>query len=196
MIVIAGPSGSGKSSNFPLQELGLPYFSVDDWCAQHEGSYQGISPETRRLGGQLCESFVYDCIKQRVSFAVETTLRGTHAIEQAQAAKLAGFLTHMSYISVDQLELAIERVRLRGLAGGHSAPRHVIEEIYTQSHQNLAQAVKAFDVVQIYTSVPMDAQTEQNTRLEAVFSQGVLSKGDRGEWPQWLHKLPLGKEPP
>jgi predicted ABC-type ATPase len=191
MIVIAGPSGSGKSSNFPLQEFGLPYFSVDDWCAQHEGSYQGISPETRRLGGQLCEAFVYDCINQRVSFAVETTLRGTHAIKQAQAAKLAGFSTHMIYISVDQLEIAVERVRLRGLAGGHSAPRKVIEEIYQQSHQNLAQAVKTFDVVQIYTSLTLDAQSEQINRLEAIFNQGVLSKKAQNHWPEWLRMLSL-----
>ena len=30
MIVVAGPSGSGKSSNFPIQSMGVPYFSVDD----------------------------------------------------------------------------------------------------------------------------------------------------------------------
>ena len=81
MIVVAGPSGSGKSSNFPIQSMSVPYFSVDDWCAQREGSYHGISPETRRRGGELCEAFVREQIEKRESFAVETTLRGVHAIE-------------------------------------------------------------------------------------------------------------------
>ena len=129
MIVSAGPSGSGKSTSFPVSELGLPWFNVDHWCAQLVGGYPMITPKVRSLGGQACEEFVADHIKMKRSFAVETTLRGQHAIEQAKQAKQSGFITVMNYVSVNSIEIAFERVRLRSLSGGHGAPLSIIREI-------------------------------------------------------------------
>lgn len=34
MIVIAGPSGSGKSRHFGAQTFGIAFFNVDDQCAE------------------------------------------------------------------------------------------------------------------------------------------------------------------
>ena len=152
MIVIAGPSGSGKSTVFPVDSFGLPWFNVDHWCAQMSGSYQSITPELRALGGKECERFVHHMINARSSLAVETTLRGCHAINQAREARNAGFFTIMNYISTETLEVAIERVRRRGLSGGHAAPPQLIAEIYEKSHQNLKSATQVFHQVNIFTS--------------------------------------------
>ena len=98
----------------------------------------------------------------------------------------------MLYISVDSLELAVERVRLRGLAGGHSAPPSVIEVIYERSHQNLKRAVEVFSVVQVFTSLQATgAEDEELIHLEAIFNQGSLSFGDRASWPDWLDHIEL-----
>ncbi len=190
MIVVAGPSGSGKSSNFPIQDMEVPFFSVDDWCARYEGSYQSISLKTRQLGSQKCEHFITEHIKKHESFAVETTLRGDHAIKQAEVAKLNGFKTIMIYISAESLDIAIERVRLRGISGGHSAPPHVIKSIYLNSHQNLKKAIKTFDLISIFTSIQEHKTDEERvTRLEAVFTQGQIISNNRGEWPNWLKQI-------
>ena len=163
MIVIAGPSGSGKSTVFPVDSFGIPWFNIDHWCAQISGSYQSITPELRALGGEECERFVHHMIDVGSSLAVETTLRGLHAINQAREAREAGHFTVMNYISTETLEVAIERVRRRGLSGGHAAPPQVIAEIYEKSHQNLKAATQVFHQVNIFTS----PQAEPN-------SQGIL----------------------
>ena len=48
MVVVAGPAGSGKTSNFPLRAFGVDFFNVDDRCAElDDGSYSGILPALR-----------------------------------------------------------------------------------------------------------------------------------------------------
>jgi predicted ABC-type ATPase len=176
MIVIAGPSGSGKSTVFPVDSFGVPWFNVDHWCAQISGSYQNITPEVRALGAQECERFVHQMIDSHSSLAVETTLRARHAIDQARSARSAGLFTVMNYISTETLEVAIERVRRRGLSGGHAAPPQLITEIYNKSHQNLDLAVTTFHQVNIFTSPQATPNDWVTPHLEARFvDQDLLS---------------------
>jgi predicted ABC-type ATPase len=75
MIVIAGPSGSGKSRFFGARSFGIACFNVDDRCAElNGGSYVAISIEIRAQAQRECERFVSECTSQGTSFAVETTL--------------------------------------------------------------------------------------------------------------------------
>ena len=193
MVVIAGPSRSRKSTVFSGDSFAVPWFNVDHWCAQVSGSYQNISPQLRALGARQCEAFVREMIASASSFSVETTLRGTHALAQAREASAAGFLTVMNYISTETLAVAIERVRRRGLAGGHSAPPAVIAEIYEKSHQNLSHAVETFHQVNIFSS-PQASVGEGGEwslpRLEARFvDQALLSL--RKPVAPWLLRTPL-----
>ena len=44
MQVVAGPSGSGKSSLFPVAATGVDHFNLDDRCARlNRGSYPSRS---------------------------------------------------------------------------------------------------------------------------------------------------------
>jgi predicted ABC-type ATPase len=93
---------------------------------------------------------VEDHIRARRSFATESTLRTTVAIEQATRAKAAGFFTSIIYIGTGDVEINVERVRLRGLAGGHSGPPDAIRDTYTRSLRNLPPALMAFDRGDVY----------------------------------------------
>lgn len=91
MIVIAGPSGSGKSRHFGVRSFGVAFFNVDDRCAElNAGSYRSITVEIRAQAQQECEQFVSHCTAQGTSFAVGTTLRTSVAIDQAKRARMAG----------------------------------------------------------------------------------------------------------
>lgn len=58
-IVVAGPSGSGKSLLFPVANLGVDAFNVDDRCAElNAGSYAGISAAIRSRAQRECELFI------------------------------------------------------------------------------------------------------------------------------------------
>jgi predicted ABC-type ATPase len=76
MIVIAGPAGSGKSTAFPVAATGVDFFNIDDYAAVlNGGSYRDIPPEIRARANRECEAFIATHIRERKSFAVETTLR-------------------------------------------------------------------------------------------------------------------------
>jgi hypothetical protein len=99
MIVVAGPPGSGKTRYFPVTAFGVDAFNIDDRCAQILGSYRAIPRDVRRAVAKECERFVLDHIERRESFAVETTLRATAAIDQAELARKNGFATEMHFVA-------------------------------------------------------------------------------------------------
>lgn len=156
MIVVAGPAGSGKSqlyhpNTFDDDLFPVAGFSVDDRCAEmNGGSYVGITPEIRQRAGRECEEFIHEQIAAGRSFAVETTLRTQIALDQARAARRAGFLTEMIFIGTDDVATNVERIRLRGLAGGHAAPAAEIRAIHDASMANLRHALNTFDRLVIF----------------------------------------------
>jgi predicted ABC-type ATPase len=130
MIVIAGPSGSGKSRHFGAGTFGMAFFNVDDRCAElNGGSYHTTPVEVRAQAQRECERFIRDCTAGGTSFAVETTLRTAVAIDQAERAQIAGFKIKMVFVATDNVQDNVRRVALRGLDGGHSAPAERIVEI-------------------------------------------------------------------
>lgn len=151
MTVVAGPPGSGKSIRFRVQDFGVDSFNVDERCRELNDSYQDIPPAVRKRAQEECERFVQEHIRTGISFAVETTLGGRAvAAEQARQAKEAGFFTSIIYVATGDAELNVERIRRRGLAGGHSAPPEVIREIHSQSLGNIAEALLVFDRGEVY----------------------------------------------
>lgn len=182
MIVIAGPSGSGKSRYFGAQSFGIASFNVDDRCAEiNGGTYVAIPVATRRQAQRECERFIADCTAQGTSFAVETTLRTTVAIDQAERARSAGFAIRMIYVATDDVQDNVLRVVRRGLDGGHSAPADRIIEIYLHSLANLARALAAFDEVALYDSSAHD----RPPRLVRVYEARRITF-DEPPAPAWL----------
>jgi len=154
MTVVAGPSGSGKSVFFPVQRLAPRGFNVDDRAAQIHRSYVGIPSAIRRQAQIECEAFVAQEIKAKRDFAVETTLRSTAALIQAQGARDAGFFTWLIFVCTDDVGENIARVAARGALGGHSAPPVELRDIHRKSLLNLASCRDLFDAADLFdTSV-------------------------------------------
>ena len=182
MIVVAGPSGSGKSRHFGVQSFGLAFFNVDDRCAELSGGSYGAIPNAIRIQAQHeCERFVSDCTMRGRSFAVETTLRSAVAIDQAERARLAGFTIKMVFVATDNVQKNVHRVARRGLDGGHSAPPERIVEIYQSSLANLPRALAVFDEVALYDSSAHDKQP----RLVRVYNEQRITY-DEPPVPVWL----------
>jgi predicted ABC-type ATPase len=158
MIVVAGPPGSGKSSPYPVSSFGVAYFNADDRAAElNGGSYLGISRRIRAIVNREFESFIRYSIQQRVSFAIETTLRSDTTFEQARLAKQAGYVIEMRYLGLNDFATHLERVKTRADAGGHSASETTLRRIYHASLSNLRRAVREMDQIWVYDNTSVDA---------------------------------------
>ena len=158
MVVVAGPPGSGKSSLYPVSSFGIAYFNADDRAAElNGGSYVGIRGEIRRAVNREFEDFILGSIENRISFAIETTLRNEVTFDQARIARQAGYSIEMRYLALRDFRMHLERVKARADAGGHSASEATLRRIYAASLKNLRRAVQELDIVRVYDNTNIDA---------------------------------------
>jgi predicted ABC-type ATPase len=156
MIVIAGPPGSGKSSIFPVSSFGVRYFNADDRAAELSGgSYIGIPKQIRAIVNREFEVFVAESIENRISFAMETTLRTAITFEQAERARAAGLTTEMRYLALRDFAMHLERVKIRADAGGHSASEATLRSTYRSSLANFPRAIAEMDNLWVYDNSPV-----------------------------------------
>lgn len=181
MVVVAGPPGTGKSTAFPVSEMGLAFFNADDRAAQlNGGDYRTIPASIRERVGKDLEHFVEKQIQDGRGFAYETTLRTPITLEQARRAKAEGFKTFMLFLGVDDVEAAIARVATRVEAGGHPIAPDVLRTTYAASLRHLAEAFSVFDVVRVY-----DTSEFGKIRLVMVFRNGK-AEAQTDKMPAWL----------
>ena len=155
MYVVAGPSGSGKTSAFPGSRFGCDFFNADDFAAHlNSGSYVGIPKSIRAIVGPICEKFIQDHIAAGRDFATETTLRSTSVFGQMTQAHSVGFEVRFTYVCVDGLEKAIDRVAGRAFLGGHSGSEDTVRDIRSKSLGNFPRVLdelgKTVDLLDIY----------------------------------------------
>lgn len=170
MTIVAGPSGSGKSILFPVAHLCAASFNVDDRAAALHGGYATIPRPLREQAQRECEAFVLAQIERRASFAVESTLRSRVPLDQAAAARAAGFTTSLIYACTQDVDENIQRVARRGRLGGHAAPVEEIRDIYAQSLANLRDCRALFDEAELYDSSrrwlpPVNVASLRNSQL-------------------------------
>lgn len=141
MIIVAGPPGGGKSSHFPVKNVGVDWFNSDDRAAQlNAGSYQNIPPAVRSASGQQLQQFIDSHIEARRSFAFENALRTDTGFQQIRRAKEMGFRVLLNYIAAGPVQEHIRRVMNRAILGGHSASERRLREIYENSMKHLVTA--------------------------------------------------------
>ena len=163
-----------------MSAFGVDAFNIDDRCAQILGSYRAIPRDIRRAVASECERFVLDHIERRQSFAVETTLRTSAAIEQAGLARKNGFATEMRFVATDSVAENVARVLQRAQAGGHGASEREIRAIHQASVANLREVIRTFERVRIYDSTTRWTPP----RLVAVARDGLVVP--HGSTPGWL----------
>jgi predicted ABC-type ATPase len=181
MVVIAGPPGSGKSTAFPVRESGVDYFNSDDVAAALNQSYKQIPAYVRAEANRRFEAFVLDHIAERVSFAIETTLRSASTFDQGRMAHRNGFIIDFRFLALESVEKNIERVMARAYRGGHSVSPGRLRQIHAASLRNFVRALREFDRIRAYDNTAVG----RTPRLVLEVEQGqVRYFGSRP--PAWL----------
>src|SRR5260370_9815513 len=134
--LVAGQNGAGKSSYGPNLSSEVEEIVRPDLIALQ------LSPEDPERvalkAGRLAIARIESLLEQKRSFAVETTLSGRFHLDVVKRAKAGGWNVGIVYVGLKTPTIAIDRVGLRILTGGHNVPPPDIRRRYRRSPVDLA----------------------------------------------------------
>ena len=143
IIIIAGPNGAGKTTfaeEFLPNEADCPIFVNADLIAA------GLAPfDPNRVvikAGRLMLEEILEHVRNRDSFAFETTLSGRIYSRHIPMWREQGFMVKLFFLRLASPELAIARVHQRVKAGGHDVPEETIRRRFTAGLRNFEEIYK------------------------------------------------------
>jgi predicted ABC-type ATPase len=143
IIIVAGPNGAGKTTfarSFLPAEAKLPRFINADLIA---AGLAPFAPETAAIrAGRLMLEEIALCVRQGESFAFETTLSGLTYLRSIKQWRAQGYLVNLFFLSLPNVETAIERVASRVRQGGHNVPESVIRRRFIGGLDNFHRHYK------------------------------------------------------
>ena len=162
-VIIAGPNGAGKTTfarEFLPTDADCPNFVNADLIAA------GLSPFAPDLvafkAGRLMLETIADYAKRGESFSFETTLSGLTYAQMIPAWQADGFMVTLIFLSLPNVEMALERVATRVIQGGHNVPEDVIRRRFAHGRKNFERYKVLVDSWQLYdnSGVPPILQEE------------------------------------
>jgi predicted ABC-type ATPase len=152
IVIIGGPNGAGKTTAAQLlvpQSLEIREFVNADEIAR------GVSPfnpeHAAFVAGRLMLQRIRELIRNRVSFAFETTCAGRAHLPILRRCKADGWRVTLVYLWLPSPEAALDRVARRVRDGGHNIPDDVVVRRYWAGIRNLRLLyLRLADVAVIY----------------------------------------------
>jgi len=138
LYIIAGCNGAGKTTaSFTIlpEILDCKEFVNADEIAKGLSPFQ---PEKVSFeAGRIMLERITDLLESKENFAFETTLATKSYKSKIYLAKQKGYNVTLLFFWLQNVNLAIERVKTRVLEGGHNIETEVIERRYKRGIQNL-----------------------------------------------------------
>jgi predicted ABC-type ATPase len=149
LYVFAGPNGSGKSTvtagvYTSLESLPTLYINADEIAAKRNMTAYDAAVEAERQRREA--------LARGLSFVVETVMSTENKIDFLREAKLAGYHVHLEYLTTQDPDINVARVRNRMLAGGHDVPAGKVAARYHRSMSLLKEAIGIVDTARIYNN--------------------------------------------
>jgi len=150
--IIAGANGSGKTT---AAMTILPDFLAIEEFVNADNIASGLSPLNPDgmavTAGKLMIERIKTLIKNKKSFAFETTLSGRSHIRTIKECKKAGYEPTLIFLWLPNYDLAIRRVESRVKQGGHNIPTKTIIRRYKSCLCNLVEKyIDICDNVTVY----------------------------------------------
>jgi len=144
LYVIAGPNGAGKTTfarEFLPHQVACFEFVNADLIA---GGLSPLAPDTAAIqAGRLMLERIHTLAAQQKDFGFETTLSGRSYLKLFRDLKRRGYEIHVSFVWLQSVELALQRVADRVRFGGHNVPAAVIRRRYAKGLRNLSGDYRA-----------------------------------------------------
>ncbi len=138
IVILAGPNGAGKST--VAKYLLTEKYLIDEFV-NADAIATGLSafaPESVAFeAGRIMLRRIDTLLKDKRSFAFETTLASKTFTRLIGRAQSAGYQVTLLYVALPSARLAKRRVARRFKEGGHTIPENVIERRFYRSLDNL-----------------------------------------------------------
>jgi predicted ABC-type ATPase len=185
MIMFAGPNGSGKTTLMKkLKQRGFDfghYINPDDIALTLQGSYEARVREAQKIADDQRAM----CLKNKTSFSFETVMSHPSKIDVLKQAHERDFRTTLFYVSTENPDINVMRVKHRVSLGGHDVPESKIRERYYKSLNLLPEAIAHSDVTYLRDS----SFGNQFAKCEIRYKSGILKIKDEQFFllPLWMH---------
>jgi predicted ABC-type ATPase len=176
--LVVGPNGAGKSTfvEFTLAPLlpGSAFVNADEIAKQRwPDDPASHAYDAARIAAQTRAKL----IELGASFIAETVFSHPSKLELIDTAHAADYTIVLHVLLIPE-ELAVERVRHRVSAGGHSVPENKIRERYQRLWRLVATAVLRCDSATVY-----DNSALTGARIVAQLNDGFVVGSP--VWPAW-----------
>ncbi len=139
--IIAGANGSGKTT-FAKEFVKIPNIAFLN-ADEIEREFNPDDKEGGKIrAGRIFFERLQKLIIAEKDFAIESTLSGKSLITILKKLKSNGDRIILLYIFLDNIEIAIDRVRIRVEEGGHNIPTEDIIRRYSRSKNNFWKIYK------------------------------------------------------
>jgi predicted ABC-type ATPase len=143
IVIIAGPNGAGKTTfarEFLPNEGNCPTFINADLIA---AGISPFAPESVSIrAGRLMLDEIDDRVRNRKSFAFETTLSGRSYLHKIRQWQELGYHIKLLFLSLPNADVAIARVAARVSQGGHNIPENIISRRFDAGLKNFGTMYK------------------------------------------------------
>ena len=85
---------------------------------------------------------IHSFAERGVDFGFETTLSGKTYVKLLQGMEKGGYLVHIFFLWITNVELALERIKLRVRNGGHAIPEAIVRRRFGRSLPNFLSVYK------------------------------------------------------
>jgi len=143
IIIIAGSNGAGKTTfarEFLPKEIGCPVFVNADLIAAGLSPFEPTTAAIR--AGRLMIAEIESHVREKRNFAFETTLSGQRYARMIPQWQSIGYRIKLVFLYLQDVKIAIERVRVRVRQGGHDVPEDVIRRRYDAGWRNFNRVYK------------------------------------------------------
>ena len=167
IVIIAGPNGAGKTTFAriflaPMKDS-IRFINADLIAA-------GLSPFAPELmairAGKIMLQEVQACFQRGESFAIETTLSGKGYLKHIKRWREAGYQVSLIFLSLNDVNISIERVAKRVAQCGHNIPTPVIKRRFKSGlesfHSHYKQTVNQWLLYDNSTEVKVLLERGEN----------------------------------
>ena len=135
LIIVGGANGVGKTT-FAYQysnEYGIDYLGADAIAAGIDKTkYDNIELRAGKLFFKKLDEYY----SKNKSVIIESTLSGVGLANRIEKFKENGFIVHLLFVFLDDVNLCKNRVAARVKKGGHNVPEKDIERRFYHSFSN------------------------------------------------------------